>query len=248
MDRMGEVPLPNIVPSPEHARSGTFIAGAFLILILAIFLIISVLVIVYNMKVLEEVGTIIFFVFLVALAVYFYFKGAKSFTFARAHPYITFFLLIGIALSSTQTGLLQFIWGGPYTIQQFFSVVLNTFAISQTAQAAGLQGGFMIFAFIFGLSFTVFLILGLYDLISELIKGSLGHSLFPLRMEKVAGLSLILIVFLSFGAYTLLIWTATAISPSGWQINPFFGTTSFVIGAVEGHVSLSGITSISMIP
>ena len=248
MDERGEISLPDIVPTPAQARSGTFIAGMLLISILSIFLTISVLVIVYNMKVLEEIGTILFFIFLVFLAIYFYFKGAKSSAFARSHPYITFFILIGIALSSTQTGLLQFIWSGPYTVQSFFSIVLNTFAVSQTAQVAGLQGGFMIFAFVFGLVFMVFLILGLYDLISEVIKGSLGHSLFPLRLEKVAGLTLVLIILLSLGAYTLLIWTATAISPVGWQIDPFFGTVAFLTGAVEGHVSLSGLTSIGLMP
>ena len=216
---------------------GPLIAAMATIAALVAFTIFVVLISVFHVIILEEIATVAFFVFVLSLLLYFYFKGAKSFTFVRAHPIITFVLFIGLAISTVSTGLTQFIYSGPYTVQHFVHLLLNEVAISQTAQLYATQGGFALFGLLFGFFWTIVLLLFLYDLISEGIKTSLGHSIFPLKVETTRGLVLVIIILIVFGIYTVAIWAATAISGQ-LQIDPFFGTVAFISAAYHGQVNL----------
>lgn len=223
---------------------GPLITAVITIAALAAFILFTVLITIFHATVLEEIATVVFFVFVLSLLIYFYFKGAKSFTFVRAHPVITFVLFIGLAISTVSTGLIQFIYSGPYTIQNFVHLFLNEIAISQTAQVYATQGGFALFGLFFGFFWTIVLLLFLYDIISEGIKTSLGHSLFPLKAETTRGLTFLIIILIVFGLYTVTMWAATAVSGQ-LQIDPFFGTVAFISAAYHGQVNLSSLQALA---
>ena len=222
----------------ENPRNRSAIAGMIAVLAIVVFVALLLMITLLNVTVLETLATITFYIFIIALFIYLYFKGSKSISFIRSHWLIAFGLFVGLVISSTQTGLFPFIYSGPYTIQNAVSIFLNIFVVSQTAQSQGIQGGFNLLSFLFGFFWMIALILFWYDIVSLTIKGGLGHSLFPLKAEAMAGLTLVTVIGLAFLIYTLLIWTGTSMA-GHFEINPFFGTVNFVSAAVQGQVNLS---------
>ena len=66
-------------------------------------------VILLGLKNLFTALNIAFFVFVIIIVVFMYAKGSRAFKFIKLHPYITIFILIGLAITSVNTGLYSFI-------------------------------------------------------------------------------------------------------------------------------------------
>lgn len=199
------------------------------------------LVIILGLKSLFTALNIAFFVFIIIIVVFMYAKGSRAFKFIKLHPYITIFILIGLAITSVNTGLYSFIDNpAKWSAMSFLKVVFSLVGVSQSSQYSGYLGGFDIVGFFFGFLFMVFLILFFYDILDAVVHGAMQHSMFPVKADVNHFTIVLVLLAISVLVYAAMIWGSTALL-GNFQLNPFYGTFHFIQGAVSGKINLSGI-------
>ncbi len=219
-------------------KSAAVIVGAFI----GILAMLEILIYYFHFAILSYIITILFFVILAIAFVLLYLSNSRAFRIFKIHPILTTFLLIGLLITSPSTGLFKFLSSpSQWTIPNFMQVMINIVQSSQYSQQSGQLGGFAVIGFFFGVLFTVFIILFIYDLLESIVKMSLQHSVFPLKVSGNHMLIVISLLSISILLYSSFIWVGTAIA-GHFEIDPFFGTVSFIRALILGKVNISYLT------